>query len=98
MDDPNAPATKADVAEVRAEMHDLNAQLRSEMQHQYDDLKETLHDAETKLLQAFYTYAESNQKRMASVESENAALKSRLSTIEDRLTDVERRLNMPPAR
>ena len=73
------------------------AQLRSEMNHQYDDLKETLRDSETKLLKAFYTYAESNQKRMAAVETETSALKSRLATIEDRLTDVERRLNMPPA-
>ena len=51
MDDQNAPATKADVAQLRAEMN-----------HQYDDLKETMRDSETKLLQAFYSYAESNQK------------------------------------
>ena len=66
------------------------------MSHQYDDLVERIADSETKLLQAFYTYAESNQKRVASIEMESAGLKSRLSTIEDRLTDVEKRLNMPP--
>jgi hypothetical protein len=49
MDDLNEPATKGDLL-----------QLRSEMQHQYDDLKETLRDSETKLLQAFYSFAESN--------------------------------------
>ena len=79
------PATKQDIA-----------QLQTEMQHMYDDLKESIRDSETKLLQAFYIYAESNQKRLASIESESAALKSRLSTVEDRLTDVEKRLNMPP--
>jgi predicted nucleic acid-binding Zn-ribbon protein len=85
MDDSNAPATKGDIQ-----------QLRTEMSHQYDDLVERIADSETKLLQAFYTYAESNQKRVASIEMESAGLKSRLSTIEDRLTDVEKRLNMPP--
>jgi hypothetical protein len=50
MDDLKAPATKGDLL-----------QLRSEMNHQYDDLKETLRDSETKLLQAFYSFAESNQ-------------------------------------
>ena len=69
MENGHEPATKQDIA-----------QLRAEMQHQYDDLKETLRDSETKLLQAFYTYAESNQKRVAAVETENALLKSRLST------------------
>jgi predicted nucleic acid-binding Zn-ribbon protein len=85
MDDSNAPATKGDIQ-----------QLRTEMNHQYNDLVERISDSETKLLQAFYTYAESNQKRVASIEMESAGLKSRLSTIEDRLTGVEKRLNMPP--
>jgi hypothetical protein len=58
MDDPNAPATKND-------LQGAVQQLRSEMQHQYDDLKETLRDSETKLLQAFYSFAESKvEKRL----------------------------------
>ena len=51
MDNGHEPATKQDIG-----------QLRSEFQHGFDDLKETLRDSETKLLQAFYTFAESNQK------------------------------------
>ena len=51
MDDLDAPATKGDLQGVAE-------QLRTEMQHQYDDLKETIRDSETKLLQAFYTYAD----------------------------------------
>ena len=85
MDDSNAPATKGDIQ-----------QLRGEMSHQYNDLVERISDTETKLLQAFYTYAESNQKRMTAIEMESAGLKSRVSTIEERLTEVEKRLNMPP--
>jgi predicted nucleic acid-binding Zn-ribbon protein len=85
MDDSNAPATKGDIQ-----------QLRTDLNHQYRDLVERISDTGTKLLQAFYTYAESNQKRVAAIEMESAGLKSRLSSIEERLTDVERRLNMPP--
>jgi hypothetical protein len=89
-------ATKGDIQELRAELKDDIQQLRSEMNHQYNDVVERIADNETKLLQAFYTYAESNQKRVAAVEVESAGLKNRLSTIEERLTDVEKRLNMPP--
>lgn len=85
MDNGHEPATKQDVG-----------QLRSEFQHGFDELKETLRDSETKLLQAFYTFAESNQKRLSEVERENAGLKDRLATFESRLTEVEKRLNMPP--
>jgi hypothetical protein len=60
MDNGNGPATKADVAEVKQDL----AMLRAEVRHQYDDLKETLRDGETKLLKAFYTFAESNQARL----------------------------------
>jgi hypothetical protein len=76
MDDPNAPATKGDIQQLRTEMKgdfqqlrqvDLK-QLRTEMNHQFNDLVERISDSETKLLQAFYTYAESNSKRVAAIE------------------------------
>jgi hypothetical protein len=90
MDDLDAPATKRDLQGVAE-------QLRSEMQHQYDDLKETIRDSETKLLQAFYSFAESNQQRLALVEGNTNAVIVRLATLETRLLEVEKRLNMPPA-
>jgi hypothetical protein len=61
------PATKSDVTRVeqqvtllRSEMKQDVALLRSEMQQVYDNLVEQLADRETKLLKAFYTFAESN--------------------------------------
>jgi hypothetical protein len=90
MDDLDAPATKRDLQGVVE-------QLRSEMQHHYDDLKETIRDSETKLLQAFYSFAESNQQRLALVEGNTNAVIVRLATLETRLLEVEKRLNMPPA-
>jgi len=80
-------------SEIRTEME----QLRSEMNHQYRDLVERIHDGQTELLKAFYSYAQGNNKRVAELEGNEGAFRSRLSTIEDRLLEVERRLNFPPA-
>ena len=63
-------ATKADIAAVN-ERIDM---LRSEFQHGFDDLKETLRDSQTELLKAFYNYAESNNERVTSTEAEAASL------------------------
>lgn len=48
----NEPATKEDIQ-----------MLRSEMQHVYDALVERIVDSETKVLQAFYNFADSNNTR-----------------------------------
>ena len=112
MDDSNAPATKADLAATKAaltadlaagldaletrlnERHEI---LRSEMQHMHDALVERIADGETRLLQAFYTFAQSNQHRFTQVEGNTNALGARVATLETRLLEVEKRLNMPPA-
>ena len=49
MDNGHEPATKADVAAVN-ERIDI---LRSEFQHFFDELKETMRDSQTELLKAF---------------------------------------------
>src|SRR5208283_432176 len=72
-------------------------QIRGEMNHGYADLAERISDSETRLLKAFYDFAQSNQKRMTEVEVNEFAMRSRLATIEDRLLQVEKRLNMPGA-
>jgi hypothetical protein len=104
MEDPNAPATKADLADLRSEVKaDITAvkqdieQLRSEMNHGYNDLVERMADAETRLLKAFYDFAQSNHQRVTLLEGNEAGIRSRLATLEDRLLQVEKRLNMPPA-
>jgi chromosome segregation ATPase len=82
----NEPATKADLG-----------QLRAETTHQYNDLVERIDDLKTELLSAFYAFAKSDQKRIAHVEGDHAALNSRIATIEERLLTVEQKLNLPPA-
>jgi DNA polymerase II small subunit/DNA polymerase delta subunit B len=94
MDDLNAPVTKGD---IQGAVQGAVEQLRSEMHQQYDDLKETIRDSETKLLKAFYSFAESNQQRLAQVEGTTNGVIARLVTLETRILEVEKRLNLPPA-
>jgi peptidoglycan hydrolase CwlO-like protein len=83
--DRNAPATKGDVQDLRAEVKAME-----------DRLVEAFRDGQTELLKAFYNYAQSNDERVASTEAESASLKKRLAIAESRITDIERRLNWPP--
>ena len=89
MDDNHEPATKADIAAVKAAVKDDIAALRNE-------LIEVFRDGETRLLKAFYNFAESNQKRLTENERESSGLKERMGVIERRVTEIEKRLNMPP--
>ena len=108
MDDRNVPATKgdldelrtatkSDLADVKSDLAEKIEQLRSEMSHQYNDLVERIHDGQTQLLKTFYDFAQSNQKRVTTLETSDAAMVSRVASIEDRLLAVEKRLNWPPA-
>ena len=83
MSDLNAPATKADL-QVAVD------QLR-------DELKEAIHDSQTELLTAFYTFAKSIEANLSDLEKSDSGIRNRLAAAESRLTEIERRLNMPPA-
>jgi hypothetical protein len=90
MNNGDSPATKHDLQQAVE-------QLRSEMNHGYNDLIERITDGETRVLKAFYGYAESNQKRMEQLEDSDGRLIRRIHTLEDRLLQVEKRLNLPPS-
>ncbi len=71
LDDRNAPATKGDVGDLEQkfeqkfeQLEQKFEQLRGEMSHGYADLAERISDSETRLLKAFYDFAQSNQKRL----------------------------------
>ena len=101
MDNGSAPATRQDLQQateqLRSETKQDFEQLRSEMNHGYNDLAERITDSETRILKAFYAYAETNQARMAQVEGNVAGVVHRVHALEERLLQVEKRLNMPPA-
>jgi hypothetical protein len=84
MENENAPATKQDVAILREEMDRL-----------HDVLVERIAEIEMKLSRAFYTFAESNQARAATIETGSEAVKKRVGSLEERVLDLERRVNFP---
>jgi hypothetical protein len=97
MEDQSAPATKQDIGAAEQRLDQKIEQLRSEVNHGCRDIVERISDGETRLLKAFYDFAQSNQKRMSDLETSDSGIRSRLATVEDRLLAVEKRLNMPPA-
>jgi len=106
------PASKQDLAHLESlfkqdltdqgnrfkkDLVDLENRLKQEMADQENRLVETIRDSETRLLSAFYSFAESNQKRLYAVETDGTHLRERISTLETRMLAVEKKLNMPPS-
>jgi predicted S18 family serine protease len=105
-------ATKADVQAVTADVQSLRSEVRDDIRSLRSEVKaeieavenrvverllEAIQDAGTRVLNAFYGYAQTNQKRMALLEGTDSNMISRLGTIESRVLEIEKRLNMPPA-
>jgi hypothetical protein len=61
MEDQSAPATKQDIAAAEQRLDEKIEQLRSEVNHGYRDILERISDGETRLLKAFYDFAQSNR-------------------------------------
>jgi len=87
---------KQDLAQHRSEVKQDLEQLRTEANHMHDDLVERISDCETRLLQAFYSFADTNNKRLVQGEAATALVISRIITLEDRVLELEKRLNIPP--
>jgi hypothetical protein len=85
MENGDQPATKQDLE-----------QLRSEFQHGFDDLKESLRDVQTELLRAFYSFAQSTDAKLKDSEIADFMLRQRLTAVESRVTEIEKRINLPP--
>src|SRR5580700_67478 len=100
MDLRSQPATKADLlalrGELKAELGALEQRMEGRMdtleQRMTDRFTEALRNTETKLLQAFYGYAETNNKRFVQGEAATAMAVSRLTTLESRVLELEKRL------
>ena len=84
MENGDQPATKRDV----------ETSIKTAIDTAKDELLEAMRGIETKLLQAFYGYAKSNDSRVLEVEANEGILRTRLATLESRVMEVERRLNI----
>jgi chromosome segregation ATPase len=74
-----------------------NYATKSDLKELRDELIEAIHDAETKLLKAFYAFAETNQQRHTNLERSTNGLAERLATLERRVMDLEKKVNFPNA-
>ena len=86
----NNHVTKADLKALRDE-------LKADMKAFKDELAEMIRDVETKLLKAFYGFAETTQKRLTENERATSGVADRIEIIERRVTDLEKRVNFPHA-
>jgi hypothetical protein len=66
-------------------------------QRMVDAMRQMIHDSETRLLQAFYGFAETTHKRFQQTDVTTTLLTSRVNTLEDRVFEIEKRLNVPPS-
>jgi hypothetical protein len=85
MENGNLPVTKAE----------LQAALQAALQASEDRIAETIRDAQTEVLKAFYSFAESNRQRVAQLEGNQGALITRIGVLEDRMLELERKINFP---
>jgi hypothetical protein len=113
MEDLNAPATKGDLQRFAtkddlqrfATKDDLQRfatkddlqQVKDEIIEVKDEIIEAMRNIQTEMLNAFYSYAQTNDLKMKQAETIDNQLRERLSVVESRITEIERRLNMPPA-
>src|ERR1039457_4165473 len=79
MDDQNASATKGDLATFKDEIVEAT---KGDLATLKDEIVDVIRDSETKLLNAFYGYAKSNDKRVLETEANEAVLRSRVATLE----------------
>ena len=104
----NAPVTRADLAEFRGELvrqigELMDARIRQSEErfaerflHTEEQFTERLHDAETRLLKAFYQYQEHSDVRMrkmsADISNMDTASDLRLNNLERRVIEIERKI------
>ncbi len=93
MNNGNEPATKADLQALEQR---IEGKMDAQEQRILDSLGEMIRESETNLLKAFYSYADTNNKRVDNLETSDAGIVARVSTLENRILEIEKRLNMPP--
>ena len=95
------PLRRADLDAALKEMEQrLDQRFEGRMdvleQRMTDRFTEAIRDSETRLLQAFYGYAETNNRRFQQSDATTAILLARVTTLENRVFECEKRLNIPP--
>jgi len=75
MDNGRQPATKQDLSNLKKELQEAT---KHDLGSLEEKLLEAIHDSETRLLKAFYAYAEAAQKHFAGLDHADSSLRDRL--------------------
>ena len=101
MSEENALATKAGVQAVKTEVQSLRSEFKTDIEaletRAVERFLEAVHDTETRVLNTFYAFAQTNDKRMTVLEDTDSKIVPLLGAIESRVLEIEKRLNIPPA-
>jgi len=93
----NGTVTKADLRDAIRDLEfRIDGRMDAHEQRIIEHVRSFIHDSETRLLQAFYGYAEATNKRFNQIDGNIGIFLNRLGTVESRLLEVEKRLNIPP--
>jgi hypothetical protein len=92
---------KGDMAELRSELKGDMAELRSELKTDMVELREALleaiTDAETRLLKAFFNWAQGTQQHLWDLDRAEISLRERMAGLDKRFMEMTLRPpNMPP--
>lgn len=106
MDNGDAPATKRELAELRAHMDaqfdDVGARFDQiaasfgQVAARFDQMQEQMRDMQTELLKAFLPYQEESRLREVAVEGRMNAIEARQNVLSNRLGEIEKRLLINP--
>ncbi len=88
---------KADIAAVREEIAAVRGELHAGLMFLKDQMQEMSRDIETRVLNALYGYAQTNDQKHALAQATSAIVVARVEVVEGRVLEVEKRLNIPPA-
>jgi len=64
-------------------------------QRMLDAMAHMIHESETRLLNAFYGFAEGTSQHFKQLDAADAGLTDRMTSLETRVLEIEKRLNMP---
>jgi hypothetical protein len=93
MNEPNAPATKADLVLL---LTSTKTDLNEAVERLQNEFKEAIHDSQPLVLKAIYAMTQSFDAKIMDFETSDHHIRQRLTVVESRITEIERRLNIHP--
>lgn len=100
MENGNQPATKQDLRDLESRLtsasKEMEGRLTTELEERMTNaFTEAIRDMETKLVGAFYGWAEASQKHFVDLERSDISIRDRIDLCERRIAELERFIKFP---